>query len=100
MRNNVTNVAKEIAGKCKGKDDCKNGGYMNPGDCKSCLCPSGFGGPKCERNEKSLGELCCYTQFMFITSKSVIKIFSLQLKVQKNKTLFKAVSVDDPSTQM
>ncbi|VDM48450.1 unnamed protein product [Toxocara canis] len=43
---------------CKGKTECKNGGYTNPHDCKSCLCPSGFGGAKCEINEKALESQC------------------------------------------
>uniref|UniRef100_A0A0N5AJB4 Zinc metalloproteinase n=1 Tax=Syphacia muris TaxID=451379 RepID=A0A0N5AJB4_9BILA len=39
---------------CKGKNDCKNGGYRNPSDCDLCICPAGFGGSKCEKNETPL----------------------------------------------
>lgn len=37
---------------CGAKNPCKHGGYLNPSDCKRCLCPSGLGGSYCERHEE------------------------------------------------
>ncbi|CAG9538218.1 unnamed protein product [Cercopithifilaria johnstoni] len=44
---------------CKEKNECRNGGYLNPSDCKSCFCPSGFGGAKCEMHDASESNSNC-----------------------------------------
>lgn len=45
-----------ITDKCKkGETECLNGGYAHPSNCKICICPNGFSGKKCEKNEKPLG---------------------------------------------
>ncbi|OZC07065.1 thrombospondin type 1 domain protein [Onchocerca flexuosa] len=46
-------------GYCKEEDECKNGGYLNPSNCKSCFCPSGFGGSKCEMHDTSKSNSKC-----------------------------------------
>ncbi|KAL3098200.1 hypothetical protein niasHS_002036 [Heterodera schachtii] len=36
--------------KCKGKkNECQNGGYLNPKQCDECLCPEGYGGAHCDQ---------------------------------------------------
>uniref|UniRef100_A0AC35TGF5 Zinc metalloproteinase n=1 Tax=Rhabditophanes sp. KR3021 TaxID=114890 RepID=A0AC35TGF5_9BILA len=38
---------------------CQNGGYIHPGKCgDSCICPSGYGGNGCEKNEASINGEC------------------------------------------
>ncbi|VDP17002.1 unnamed protein product [Heligmosomoides polygyrus] len=41
--------------KCTGRSNmCKNGGFLNPRDCTKCVCPSGYGGPFCDRRVVAL----------------------------------------------
>ncbi|VDN51772.1 unnamed protein product [Dracunculus medinensis] len=42
----------------KGETECLNGGYAHPSNCKICICPNGFSGKKCEKNEKPLATDC------------------------------------------
>lgn len=37
---------------------CQRGGYPNPKDCASCLCPSGFSGTNCDTIEQSQNANC------------------------------------------
>uniref|UniRef100_A0A914HYT3 CUB domain-containing protein n=1 Tax=Globodera rostochiensis TaxID=31243 RepID=A0A914HYT3_GLORO len=37
---------------------CLNDGYSNPSRCSECICPSGYGGSKCERAQKSRNAIC------------------------------------------
>ncbi|KAM3721784.1 Zinc metalloproteinase nas-36 [Dirofilaria immitis] len=46
-------------GYCKEKDECRNGGYLNPSNCKRCFCPTGFGGSKCEIHDSSASNDKC-----------------------------------------
>uniref|UniRef100_A0A158Q6U3 Metalloendopeptidase n=1 Tax=Elaeophora elaphi TaxID=1147741 RepID=A0A158Q6U3_9BILA len=46
-------------GYCEKKDECRNGGYLNPSNCKNCFCPSGFGGSKCETHDASESNSKC-----------------------------------------
>ncbi|WKY02380.1 hypothetical protein Q1695_015991 [Nippostrongylus brasiliensis] len=34
---------------------CKNGGFPHPRDCYKCICPSGYGGPLCDRRPDGCG---------------------------------------------
>ncbi|WKY02382.1 hypothetical protein Q1695_015992 [Nippostrongylus brasiliensis] len=34
---------------------CKNGGFPHPRDCNKCICPSGYGGPLCDRRPDGCG---------------------------------------------
>ncbi|KAL3098202.1 hypothetical protein niasHS_002038 [Heterodera schachtii] len=39
---------------CKGKkNECQNGGYLNPKQCDECLCPEGYGGAHCDQLEQN-----------------------------------------------
>ncbi|KAL3086215.1 hypothetical protein niasHT_040007 [Heterodera trifolii] len=39
---------------CKGKkNECQNGGYLNPKQCNECLCPEGYGGAHCDQLEQN-----------------------------------------------
>ncbi|PIO55701.1 astacin [Teladorsagia circumcincta] len=40
---------------CKGPSSCKNHGFPHPRDCKKCICPSGYGGPLCDRRPDGCG---------------------------------------------
>ncbi|PIO55569.1 astacin, partial [Teladorsagia circumcincta] len=40
---------------CKGPSSCKNYGFPHPRDCKKCICPSGYGGPLCDRRPDGCG---------------------------------------------
>uniref|UniRef100_A0A0N4ZMC0 Zinc metalloproteinase n=1 Tax=Parastrongyloides trichosuri TaxID=131310 RepID=A0A0N4ZMC0_PARTI len=45
--------------RCKGsKLECKNGGYIHPKTCKTCICPHGYGSELCDKNEKSINAEC------------------------------------------
>ncbi|KAL3098195.1 hypothetical protein niasHS_002031 [Heterodera schachtii] len=47
---------------CKGKkNECQNGGYLNPKQCNECLCPEGYGGAHCDQLEQNVSncpEIC------------------------------------------
>ncbi|WKY02130.1 hypothetical protein Q1695_015834 [Nippostrongylus brasiliensis] len=34
---------------------CQNGGFPHPRDCNKCICPSGYGGPLCDRRPDGCG---------------------------------------------
>ncbi|WKX98409.1 hypothetical protein Q1695_013808 [Nippostrongylus brasiliensis] len=38
------------------KTPCKNGGFPHPRNCNRCICPSGYGGPLCDRRPDGCGE--------------------------------------------
>ncbi|PIO75395.1 astacin [Teladorsagia circumcincta] len=43
--------------KCnENKPDCQNDGFAHPRDCSKCVCPSGFGGPLCDKKPSNCGE--------------------------------------------
>ncbi|KAE9547883.1 hypothetical protein FO519_008902 [Halicephalobus sp. NKZ332] len=37
---------------------CKNQGYPNPSKCNTCICPQGYGGLNCEKNENPINADC------------------------------------------
>ncbi|KAK6726178.1 hypothetical protein RB195_004479 [Necator americanus] len=44
--------------KCSGGSaQCKMGGFPNPRDCSSCVCPSGYGGKLCDERPSGCGEV-------------------------------------------
>ncbi|PAV58151.1 hypothetical protein WR25_11777 [Diploscapter pachys] len=57
---------------CKQNLNCENGGYENPKNCRSCKCPQGFGGKRCERIAQSTpgcgGELFAMNYWQTLSS--------------------------------
>ncbi|PIO55209.1 astacin, partial [Teladorsagia circumcincta] len=56
---------------CKNKpSSCKNHGFPNPRDCNRCICPSGYGGPLCDRRPDGCGsELVATDKWQQFTDK-------------------------------
>ncbi|KAL3086223.1 hypothetical protein niasHT_040015 [Heterodera trifolii] len=49
--------------KCKGKkNECQNGGYLNPKQCDECLCPEGYSGASCDYVDEGEGQGCFDSQ--------------------------------------
>ncbi|KAK0426861.1 hypothetical protein QR680_009939 [Steinernema hermaphroditum] len=44
--------------KCGGRNQCINGGYAHPANCQRCLCPQGYGGDRCQRNQDPINAVC------------------------------------------
>ncbi|WKX99295.1 hypothetical protein Q1695_014296 [Nippostrongylus brasiliensis] len=55
----MMNVHYGCFGECKNtKIECANGGAPNPRKCTRCLCPLGYGGPLCNKRQKSINTKC------------------------------------------
>ncbi|VDP17000.1 unnamed protein product [Heligmosomoides polygyrus] len=67
----MLNTHYECMKKCAGRSNmCKNGGFLNPRDCTKCVCPSGYGGPFCDRRPPGCGaELEAKTQPQTLTDR-------------------------------
>ncbi|KFD65177.1 hypothetical protein M514_06993 [Trichuris suis] len=52
------------ADKCQTTLPCQHDGYEDVNDCRKCRCPSGLGGPFCERAEVQDGEELCGSELI------------------------------------
>ncbi|KAL3126040.1 hypothetical protein niasHT_003637 [Heterodera trifolii] len=68
--------------KCKGKkNECQNGGYLNPKQCDECLCPEGYSGASCDYVDEGEGEGCFDSQDTPNNLEADWQIRELNLKV-------------------
>ncbi|VDP27855.1 unnamed protein product [Heligmosomoides polygyrus] len=67
----MLNTHYDCTKRCVGRANmCKNGGFPNPRDCNRCVCPSGYGGPLCDRRPPGCGsELEAKTQPQTLTDR-------------------------------
>ncbi|CAD6192531.1 unnamed protein product [Caenorhabditis auriculariae] len=54
----IINQHYKCAERCAKKVPCQNGGFVNSRNCRTCKCPSGFGGKFCDQVPSSFSRSC------------------------------------------